>query len=90
MAIIQSEKLICVNAEEINFTGRDGSDIHKFKYTFLDPIGELKEYYLDTNDYVKDVVDIDGDEVKEEDFKTYRFEKKVYQGKTSKKLLPRN
>lgn len=89
MAIIQSEKLICVNAEEINFTGREGHNIHKFKYTFLDPIGELKEYYLDTDDYVEDVVDVETDTVKEEDYKTYRFEKKVYQGKTSKKLLPK-
>lgn len=90
MAIIQSEKLICVNAEEINFKGRDGDNIHKYKYTFLDLIGDLKEYYLDTNDYVDDVVDIESDAVEEKDFKIYRFEKKVFQGKTSKKLLPKD
>jgi len=89
MAIIVSKKLICVEAKKVSFKGREGKQIEKFKYLFLDKDGNLIQGFLDGNDYEQDVQEIDEGNFDESKAKTYLFEKKFFNGQTTDKLLPR-
>lgn len=89
MPVIVSKKLICVSAEKVSWQGREGKQIEKYKYMFLDKDMNLIQGFLDSPDYVQDVQQIENGVFEEAKAKTYLFEKRFFQGKTTDKLMPR-
>jgi len=47
--MLKKEKLHLIEAKEISFTGKEGNEITKYKYTFLSPTDEIIEGYLDND-----------------------------------------
>lgn len=81
------KRLILVDATKIEFQGRDGEMVKKTKYTFLQKDGTLLEAFDDTGSYVKDVKTCsEYDEALAQDFV---FSAKLFQGKTTYKLVPK-
>lgn len=81
------KKLILVDATNIEFQGREGGMVKKCKYTFLQADGTLMEAYDDKGSYSKDVVNCSAwDEALAKEFV---FSAKLFQGKTTYKLVPK-
>ena len=85
--IIETESLVLVDVNEINFQGKNGEAVHKFKYTFVNKAGDLSEYYADTNELEKDLKVVELNKLVDSDFKVYSFKVSVYNGITKRKLL---
>jgi len=85
--IIETESLVLVDVNEINFQGKNGEAVHKFKYTFVNKDGGLSEYYADTNELEKDLKVVELNKLVDSDFKVYSFKVSVYNGIKKRKLL---
>lgn len=85
MPIIQQKKLILVEAKEINFQGRNGEAVKKWKYTFLGPDEKLSVAYDDYGVYGKRVKSVNGwDPIQAENF---TFVLREFQGQTKLQLM---
>lgn len=86
MALIVKKNLILVEARKIEFKDKEtGQPVQKFKYVFLTPDELLISGYLDTDDYLKEVQNVEGWE--SEKSKIYSFALSEFKGETSLKLL---
>lgn len=89
MAIIQIQKLMLVDAEDIELK----NGVKKVKYTFINGQGQQVVAYDPSQEiggeYKDEVVDWNGN-LADIKLSEYRFTPKEYQGKVSQKLMPRN
>lgn len=85
MPLFLTKKLILIEARQIEFEGKNGSKVKKWKYTFLTPDEKLMTSYDDNGVYADKVKTIQKWDEKES--QPFTFVMREFQGQTKLQLF---